>query len=93
MSVKSISPVTPRRHCVNFNEKVGICNFSPHFRTSATVVDTPILAEVQTIRSCGYTVHTVADIQNWTSALPQLSGLSNKIEEVTNFITDKVVDI
>jgi hypothetical protein len=53
--------------------KVGIRNLSPHLRNSAILRTTKSIAELQTKKSCGI---AIADLQNLTSAIPQLSAVS-----------------
>ncbi len=52
--------------------KVGIRNISPHLRNSAILWTTKTIAELRTKESCGI---AIADLQNLTSALPQLSAV------------------
>jgi hypothetical protein len=52
---------------------VGICNLSPHFRNSAILQTTKSIAELQTEKCCRT---AIADLQNLTSAIPQLSAVS-----------------
>jgi hypothetical protein len=52
---------------------VGIRNLGPHLRNSAILRTTKSIAEVRTKKSCGT---AIADPQNLTSAIPQLSGVS-----------------
>jgi hypothetical protein len=49
--------------------KVGIRNFSPQLRNSAILRTTKSIAELRTKKSCGT---AIADLQNLTSAIPQL---------------------
>jgi hypothetical protein len=51
--------------------KVGIRNLSPHLRNSA-ILRTPI-EELRTKKSCGT---AIADLENLTFAIPQLSTVS-----------------
>jgi hypothetical protein len=54
--------------------KVGIGNnLSPNLRNSAILQSTKSIAELRTKKSCGT---AVADLQNLTSAIPQLSAVS-----------------
>ncbi len=53
--------------------KVGIRNLSPHLRNSAILRTTISIAELRTKKSCGI---AIADLQNFTSAIPQLSAVS-----------------
>jgi hypothetical protein len=55
------------------SSKVGIRNLSPHLRNSAILRTTILIAELRTEKSCGT---TIADLQNLTSAIPQLSPVS-----------------
>jgi hypothetical protein len=55
-----------------FRAKVGIRNLSPHLRNSAILRTTKSIAELRTKKSCGT---TIADLQNLTSAIPQLCSL------------------
>jgi hypothetical protein len=50
--------------------KVSISNFSPHLRNSAILWTTKTIAELWTKKSCRT---AIADLQNLTSAIPQLS--------------------
>jgi hypothetical protein len=50
--------------------KVGIRNLSPHLRNSAILRTTILIVELRTKKSCGT---AIADLQNLTSAIPQLS--------------------
>jgi hypothetical protein len=52
--------------------KVGIRNFSPHLRN---IADNQIFAELRTKKSCGT---EIADLQNLTSAIPQISAVSGQ---------------
>jgi hypothetical protein len=52
---------------------VGIRNLSPHFRNSAILRTTKLIAELRTKNSCGT---AIADLQNLTSAIPQLPTVS-----------------
>jgi hypothetical protein len=52
--------------------KVGIHNFSPHLRNSAILRTTKMIAELRTKTSYGT---AIADLQNLTSAIPQLCSL------------------
>jgi hypothetical protein len=54
---------------------VGIRNFSPHLRNSAILRTIKTIAELQTKKSCGI---AIADLQNMTSAIPQLSAVSGR---------------
>jgi hypothetical protein len=54
---------------------VGIRNFSPHFRNSAILRTTKTIEELQTKKSCGT---AIAELQNLTSAIPQLSAVSGQ---------------
>jgi hypothetical protein len=53
--------------------KVGIRNLSPQLRNSAILRTTKSIAELRTKKSCGI---AIADLQNLTSAIPQLSTVS-----------------
>jgi hypothetical protein len=55
--------------------KVGIRNFSPHLRNSTILRTTNTIAELRTKKSCGT---AITDLQNLTSAIPQLSAVSGK---------------
>ncbi len=55
-----------------YSSKVGIRNFSPHLRNSAILRISKSIAELRTKKSCGT---TIADLQNLTSAIPQLCSL------------------
>ncbi len=55
--------------------KVGIRNFSPHLRNSAILRTTNSIAKLRTKKSCGT---AIADLQNLTSAIPQLSAVSGQ---------------
>jgi hypothetical protein len=55
--------------------KVGIRNFSPHFRNSAILRTTKSIAELRIKKSCGT---AIADLQNLTSAIPQFSAVSGQ---------------
>jgi hypothetical protein len=57
------------------NPKVGIRNFSPHLHNSAILRTTKTIAELRTKKSCGI---AIADLQNMTSAIPQLSAISGR---------------
>ncbi len=52
---------------------MGIRNLSPHLCNSAILQTTKSIAELQTKKSCGT---AIADVQNLTSAIPQLSAVS-----------------
>ncbi len=52
---------------------MGIRNLSPHFRNSAILRTTKLIAELRTKNSCGT---AIADLQNLTSAIPQFSAVS-----------------
>ncbi len=54
---------------------MGIRNFSPHLRNSAILRTNKTSAELRTKKSCGT---VIADLQNMTSAIPQLSAVSGK---------------
>jgi hypothetical protein len=58
-----------------WSSKVGICNFSPHLRNFAILRTTKSIAELRTKKSCG---SAIADLQNLTSAIPQLSAISSQ---------------
>jgi hypothetical protein len=60
---------------VNKRAKVGIRNLSPHFRNSTILRTTRPIAELRTKKSCGT---AIADLQNLTSAIPQLSTVSGQ---------------
>jgi hypothetical protein len=65
---------TVYRYLGGYLAKVGILsNLSPHLRNSAILRTTILNAELQTIKSCGT---PIADLQNLTSAIPQLSPVS-----------------
>jgi hypothetical protein len=53
--------------------KGAIRNLSPHLRNSAILRTTILIAELRTKKSCGT---AIADLQNLTSAIPQLSLVS-----------------
>jgi hypothetical protein len=53
--------------------EVCIRNLSPHLRNSAILRITTSIAELRTKKSCGV---SIADLQNLTSAIPQLSIVS-----------------
>jgi hypothetical protein len=53
--------------------KLGIRNLSPHLRNSVILRTTILIAELRTKKSCGT---AIADLQNLTSAIPQLSPVS-----------------
>jgi hypothetical protein len=53
--------------------KLGIRNFSPHLRNSAILRTTKTIAELWIKKSCGT---AIADLQNLTSAILQLSAVS-----------------
>jgi hypothetical protein len=53
--------------------KVGIRNLSPHLCYSAILRTTKSFAELRTKTSCGT---EIANLQNLTSAIPQLSAVS-----------------
>ncbi len=55
--------------------KMGIRNFSPYLRNSAILRTTNSIAELWTKKSCGI---AIADLQNLTSAIPQLSAVSGQ---------------
>ncbi len=55
-----------------FLPMVGIRNFSPHLRNSAILRTAKSIAELRTKKSCGT---AIADLQNLTSAIPQLSAI------------------
>ncbi len=61
--------------CTVYSAKVGIRNFSPHLRNSAILRTTKLIAELRTKKSCGT---AIADLQNWTSAIPQLSAVNTQ---------------
>jgi hypothetical protein len=52
--------------------KLGIRNLSPHLRNSAILQTTKSIAGLRTKKSCGT---AIADLQNLTSAIPQLSAV------------------
>jgi hypothetical protein len=56
--------------------KVGICNLGPHLRNSAILGTTKLIAELRTKKSCGI---AIADLQNLTFAIPQLTAVSSQI--------------
>jgi hypothetical protein len=53
--------------------KLGIRNLSPHLRNSAILRTTKTIAELRTKKSYGT---VIADLENLTSAIPQLSAVS-----------------
>ncbi len=53
--------------------KLGIRNLSPYLRNSAILRTTKTIAELRTKKSCGT---VIADLENLTSAIPQLSAAS-----------------
>jgi hypothetical protein len=53
--------------------KLGIRNLSPHLRNSAILRTTKTIAELWIKKSCGT---VIADLENLTSAIPQLSAVS-----------------
>jgi hypothetical protein len=53
--------------------KVGIRNLSTHLSNSAKLRTNKSIAELQTKKSCGT---AITDLQNMTSAIPQLSAVS-----------------
>jgi hypothetical protein len=55
--------------------KVGIRNFCPHLRNSAILRTTKTIAELRTQKSWGT---AIVDLQNLTSAIPQLSAVSGQ---------------
>jgi hypothetical protein len=55
--------------------KVGTRNFSPHLRNSAILRTTNSIAELRTKKSCGT---AIADLQNLTSTIPQLSAVTGQ---------------
>jgi hypothetical protein len=57
----------------NSVSKVGIRNLSPHLRNSAILRTAKMIAELRTKKSCGT---AIVDLQNLTSAIPQLSAVS-----------------
>jgi hypothetical protein len=57
------------------NPQVGICNLSPHLRNSAILWTTKSILELRTKKSCGI---AIADLQNLTSTIPQLSTVSGQ---------------
>jgi hypothetical protein len=63
--------------CPKFNtgqqSKVGIRNLSPHLSNSAILRTTKLVAELRTKKSCRT---AIANPQNLTSAIPQLSAVS-----------------
>ncbi len=60
----------------NYLPKVGIRNFSPHLRNSAILRTGKSIAELRTKKSCGT---AIANLQNLTSAILQLSAISGQI--------------
>ncbi len=63
--------------------KVGIRNFSPHLRNSAILRTTNSIAELRTKKSCGT---AIADLQNLTSAIPQLSAVTGQLPTLFTII-------
>ncbi len=59
---------------------MGIRNFSPHLRNSTILRTTKSIAELRTKKS-GETA--IADLQNLTSAIPQLSAVSGQFPYFT----------
>ncbi len=59
---------------------MGIRNFSPHLRNSAILRTTKSITELRTKKSCGT---AIADLQIFTSAIPQLHAVSGQF---LNFI-------
>ncbi len=55
--------------------KVGIRNFSPQLCNSEILRTTKTIAELRTKKSCGI---AIADLQNMTSVIPQLSAVSRR---------------
>jgi hypothetical protein len=53
--------------------KVGIRNLGPHLRNCAILRTTKSIAELRTKKSCGT---AIADLENLTSVIPQLSTAS-----------------
>jgi hypothetical protein len=56
-----------------FYQRAGIRNLSPHLRNSAILRTTKSVAELRTKKSCGT---AIVDLENLTSAIPQLSAVS-----------------
>jgi hypothetical protein len=76
LSILRLLPTPPRAPYVKISEetaKLGIRNLSPHLRNSAILRTTKSIAELRTKKSCGT---AIADLQNLTSAIPQLSAVS-----------------
>jgi hypothetical protein len=70
----------PRSYQIYYRElkkdlipKLGIRNLSPHLRNSAILRTTKSIVELRTKKSCGT---AIGDLQNLTSAIPQLSAVS-----------------
>jgi hypothetical protein len=59
----------------HMSPKVDIRNFSPHLRNSAILRTTKSIAELRTKKNCGT---AIVDLQNLTSAIPQLSAVSGQ---------------
>ncbi len=59
---------------------MGIRNFSPQLRNSAILRTTKSIAELRTKKSCGT---AIADLQNLTSPIPQLSAISGQFPYFT----------
>jgi hypothetical protein len=66
------TPVLMEVNNIHNLSKVGIRNFGPHLRNSAILRTTKTIAELRTKKSCGT---AIADLQNLTSAIPQLWSL------------------
>ncbi len=60
-----------KQHASGLNAKVGIRNLGPHLRNSAILRTTILIAELRTKKRTA-----IADLQNLTSAIPQLSPVS-----------------
>jgi hypothetical protein len=56
--------------------EVGIRNLNPHLRNSAILRTTISIAELLAKKSCG---NAIADLQNLTSAIAQLSAVSCQV--------------
>jgi hypothetical protein len=67
---------TPPPQAKDITAKVGIRNFSPHLHNSAILRTTKSIAELRTKKRCG---SAIADLQNMTSAIPQLSAVSSQL--------------
>ncbi len=68
------------RKCIHIHTHTHVClpkvtirNLSPYLGNSAILRTTKLIADLQTKKSCGT---AIADLQNFTSAIPQLSAVS-----------------